>query len=117
MTEYGNGGNFTVVMEGPYAGGSIGGTDLKMTNIQAPAANWKGAESPYSQVIAVDGIDVNTKVDIDLSADQLQYFLDNDKDIAFTAENEGGVITLFAIGNHPGIDLEFQATLTGVVNI
>lgn len=117
MTEYGNGGSYTVIMDGPYAGGSIGGTDLKMTTIQVPAANWKGAESPYSQVVAVSGIDVNTKIDVYLSAEQIQYFLSNDKDISFTAENDGGVVTLFAIGNHPGIDLEFQATLTGVVNV
>jgi hypothetical protein len=60
---------------------------------------------------------VNTKIDVYLSAEQIQHFLSNDKDISFTAENDGGVVILFAIGNHPGIDLEFQAILTGVVNV
>ena len=117
MTEYGNGGSYSVTMDGPYAGGSIGGTDTKMTVIRVPAANWKGAESPYSQEVEVNGINVNTKIDIELSADQIQHFLSEDKDIAFKAENDGGIVTIYAIGNHPGIDLEFQATLTGVVSI
>lgn len=117
MTEYGSGGSYTVIMDGPYAGGSIGGTDVTMTTIRTSAGNWKGAESPYSQEVEVNGINVNTKIDIELSADQIQHFLAEDKDIAFKAENDGGVVTIYAIGNHPGIDLEFQATLTGVVSI
>lgn len=116
MPDYGSGGDFTVTMDGPFGGISSGGNQ-KMTTISAPAANWKGGESPYSQVVEVPGVSVNTRVDVDLSADQIQYFLDNDKDIVFTAENDGGVVTIIAVGNHPEVDLEFQAVLTEVVNI
>ena len=35
--------------------------------------------------------------------------------MAFTAENDGGTVTLWAIGDKPSEDLTFQATLTEVV--
>lgn len=112
MPDYGSGGDFTVIMEGPFAMG--GGGSTKLTTISAPAANWKGATSPYSQVVAVEGISVNTVVNIALSADQIQNFLQEGKEIAFTAENEDGIVTLFAVGDHPSVDLTFQAALLEV---
>lgn len=116
MTEYGSGGSFTVKMDGPFASGG-GGSNAKLSTIAAPVANWKGAASPYSQVIAMEDISVNTRVDIYLSAEQVQQFQDADKDISFTAENDSGVVTLFAIGDKPESDIEFQATLSEVVQV
>lgn len=114
MPDYGSGGDFTVIMEGPFAGGG-GGSTSNMTSISAPVASWKGATSPYSQVVAIGQINVNTKVDIQLSADQIEQL--SEKRIAFTAENTGGVVTLYAVGDKPPVDCVFQATLTDVVNI
>ena len=114
MPDYGSGGDFTVIMEGPFAGGS-GGSTSNMTSISAPVASWKGATSPYSQVIAIGQINVNTKVDIQLSADQIEQL--SEKRIAFTAENTGGVVTLYAVGDKPPVDCVFQATLSDVINI
>lgn len=110
-TEYGEGGSVTVTMDGPFAG--AGTMVTKITEISAPAANWKGGESPYSQVVAVDGVSVNSKVDIQLSVDQMERF--HDQDIAFTTENDGGTVTLYAIGDKPESDCVFQATITEVI--
>ncbi len=112
MPDYGSGGDYIVIMEGPFAGG---GSTVNMTSISAPVASWKGATSPYSQVVAVNQINVNTKVDIQLSADQIEQL--SGKRIAFTAENSGGVVTLYAVGDKPPVDCVFQATLSDVVNI
>lgn len=109
--EYGEGGSFTVTMDGPF--GNAGTSAVKLTSFEAPTANWKGAVSPYSQVVQVDGVSVNSKVDIQLSVDQMQQL--HEKDIAFTTENDGGVVTLYAIGDKPESDLVFQATLTEVL--
>ena len=114
MPDYGSGGDFTVIMEGPFAGGG-GGSSANMTSISALVANWKGATSPYSQVVEVGKINVNTKVDIQLSAEQIEQL--SEKRIAFTAENSGGVVTLYAVGDKPPVDCVFQATLTDVVNV
>ena len=119
MTEYGSGGSFTVRMDGPYAGGGSsgegGGTVVKLATISAPAANWKGATSPYSQEVRVDGISVNSMIEIRLSIDQIEQLRTEKMGIAFTTENDEGVVTLFAIGSKPSTDLLFQATLTEVV--
>ena len=114
MTEYGSGGSYTVTMDGPF-GGAGGSVASKLTTIHAPAADWKGGISPYSQVVQVDGISLASKVDIQLSVDQMEELYD--QDIAFTLENRGGVVTLYAVGEKPTVDCDFQATVTDIVAI
>ena len=115
MTEYGNGGSFTVTMDGPFSGGGGGTTSEKLITIYAAASKWKGGTSPFAQVVDVENININNKVDLFLSAEQIQQL--SDQTIAFTAENDGGIVTVYAIGDKPAIDVTFQATLSEVVNI
>ena len=107
---YGNAGTFSVQMAGPF--GSAGAA-VKLTEISLPAANWKGAVSPYSQVVAVEGVSVNSMVDLQPSVEQLEIF--HDKDIAFSTENDGGVVTVYAIGDKPTNDYTIQATILEVI--
>lgn len=108
--QYGAGGTFTVSLEGPF--GSSGAA-VKLTNITLLAADWKGGESPYSQVVNVEGVSVNSMVDLQPSVEQLEIF--HDKDIAFSTENDGGVVTVYAIGDKPTNDYTIQATIMEVV--
>lgn len=110
--EYGSGGSLSVTMDGPFAG-SGGGSDVKLEVISAPAANWKGGESPYSQVIAADGVTVTSKLDVQLSEEQIRHF--KNTIIAFQAVNNSGVITLYAYGSMPDVDMEIQATISEVL--
>lgn len=114
MTEYGSGGSFTVVMDGPFGSGGGGETD-KITVINTLAGSWKGGTSPYSQVVNVDGISVNSKVDIHMSADQLKLL--GDQRITFTVANKAGVVTVYAIGDKPSVDCKFQAELKSILNV
>lgn len=107
---YGEGGNFSVKMDGPFGNSDMA---VRLVEINAPLANWKGAASPYSQVVTVDGLSINSKVDIQLSTSQLEQF--HDQIIAFTVENYDGVTTLYAIGDKPKTDCIFQATITEVI--
>ena len=109
--QYGNSSGISVQMAGPFAGG--GAAAVKLTEISLPAANWKGAISPYSQVVAVDGVSVNSMVDLQPSVEQLEIF--HNKDIAFTTENNGGVVTVYVIGDKPKNDYTIQATILEVV--
>lgn len=109
--DYGTGGPISVSMEGPFSGG--GGTAVKLTNITLLASGWKGGESPYSQVVDIEGISVNSMVNLQPSVEQLEIF--HNKDIAFTTENEGGIVTVFAIGDKPTNDYIIQATLVEVI--
>lgn len=109
--QYGSGGGIQVKMGGPYGGG--GGSTSKITTISAPAANWKGGQSPYSQLVAVDGIAVSSKLDVQLTEEQVLHF-ENTR-IAFQAVNNNGIVTLYAYGSVPDVDLEIQATITEVI--
>lgn len=113
MVDYGNGGSYEVTMEGPFAGG--GGSSAKMTTIFAEVDDWKGGTSPYFQIVTIDNISVNSKVELQMSAEQIEAL--SDQRIAFTCSNKGGIATLYAIGDKPSKTCEFQVTLSDVVNI
>ena len=102
---YGEGGTFSARMEGPF--GNVG-SSVKVTSFTAPASDWKGAISPYSQVVAVDGASTNSKVDLQLGAEDLHKLMSGI--FAFVAENDEGVVTLYAIGDRPGEDLRATAS-------
>lgn len=111
--DYGEGGGMSVTMDGPFASSGGGGGNLKLVAISAPAANWKGGESPFSQVVAVDGVTVSSKVDVQLSMEQSMRF--SDRIFAFQAINNSGVITLYAYGSMPDVDFAIQATISEVM--
>lgn len=108
--QYGAGANMTVLLAGPFGGS---GTSVKLTNINLPASAWKGAISPYFQVVEVEDVSVNSMVNLQPSVEQLEIF--HDKDIAFTTENDGGVVTVYAIGDKPTNDYTIQATIEEVI--
>ena len=108
--QYGEGGGITVKMEGPFGSG---GASVKLTEVTLLASEWKGGESPYFQVVDVEGVSVNSLVNLQPSVEQLEIF--HDKDIAFTTENNGGTVTVFAIGDKPSNDYIIQATIMEVV--
>ena len=77
------------------------------------ANNWTGDASPYSQVVAISGITEHSKVDLQPSTEQLAIF--HEKDLAFVAENEDGVVTVYCVGQKPQLDYTMQITVTEVV--
>lgn len=76
------------------------------------ADRWEGKDSPYSQVVEVAGATENSQVDLTPSVEQLNIFYE--KDLAFVTENEGGVVTVYAIGDKPANDYTIQVTITEV---
>lgn len=83
------------------------------TNITLPASAWMGADSPYSQVVRIVGATANSKVDLLPTVEQLEIF--KEKDLTFVTENDGGEITVYAVGDKPQNDYVIQATITEVV--
>ena len=76
------------------------------------ASAWEGSGDRYSQVVQIPGVTPRTKVDLQLSSTQAVYF--HSKVQGFVAENNGGVVTVFAIGDKPHDDHTFQVTMTEV---
>lgn len=113
MPNYGGAANFTAEFGGPLGGS--GGSGGKVTTISLPLADWKGAASPYSQIVNVLGASVSSKIDLQGTAEQLAA-LAATRTVLYTSNNEG-TITVYAIGDKPKTDLEFQASVSEVSKI
>lgn len=80
--------------------------------VELLADKWVGEGNLYSQVVPVYGATPNSQVDLTPSVEQLAIF--HDKDLALVAENEDGVVTIYAIGQRPTSDYMIQVTITEV---
>lgn len=89
-------------------------TKAKIGYVTLLADNWKGANSPYSQVVTVEGSTKNSQVDLTPNDAQLDIF--HEKDLAFVTSNYKGVVTVSAIGQKPQNDYNMQVTITEVEN-
>lgn len=76
------------------------------------AAKWVGSNNLYSQIVTIDGVTENSQVDLTPSVAQLVIFYE--KDLTFVTENDGGVVTVYAIGQKPENDYTIQVTITEV---
>lgn len=94
---------------------AISAIQPKCTSITLTAANWTGDSNPWSQVVAVNGVTANSKVDLQPTAVQIVELQNND--IALMAENDNGVITVYALGSKPTVDYTMQALITEVVAV
>lgn len=73
---------------------------------------WVGEDKRYSQVVEIEG--VTNKSQIDLTPDDEQLLVFYEKDVTFVTKNEGGVVTVIAIGQKPMRDYTVQVTITEV---
>lgn len=89
-----------------------GGITPKIGEVVLTASAWEGEHPRYSQVVELEGVTENSQVDLTPTADQLEIF--RGKDLALVAENEGGVVTVIAIGDKPTKDYVMQVTITEV---
>ena len=105
MIQFGNGTSYEVKMAGPFGNG---GAAIKYVEISLPAEAWKGGESPYFQEVAVEGISVNSMVNLHPAIDSIEECT------AFYAVNDAGVVTVFAVGIRPQKDYIFPASIQEV---
>ena len=83
-----------------------------VTSVTLYASDWEGDGDTFYQVANLPGVKVNTKVDLQPTVEQLQEF--HHRVLGFVTENEGGVVTVYAIGDKPTDDHIIQVTLTEV---
>lgn len=99
-------------------------TTKAFVNILGGAENWMPEEVKntngdvvgyrYGQVVNVNNavITPNSKVDLQITSEQMVIF--HEKDLAFVAEQEDGVVTIYCIGQIPEHNYRLQATVTEV---
>lgn len=88
----------------------------KAASVYIDPTQWKQAsDDRYYQVVTVQNavVTANSKVDLTPSAEQLDIF--HEKDLAFVAENEDGVVSVFCVGQVPTNPYTINATVTEVV--
>lgn len=76
------------------------------------ANKWVANGNLYSQVVSVSGVTDRSRVDLTPSVEQLAEFYN--KNLAFVTENDGGVVTVYAIGEKPENDHTIQVTILEV---
>lgn len=85
----------------------------KKINIELPAANWEGTSSPYSQTVEVADITENSKIDLQVTPEQLTWL--QDQEISLVAKNENGLsVVIYAIGEKPTADFTAQSDLGAI---
>ena len=84
----------------------------KTASVTLAADSWTGTESPYSQVVTIDGVTANSKVDLNPTGEQLNSIATN-RTILNTA-NDNGAVTVYAVGNKPTENYTMQVTITEV---
>lgn len=84
----------------------------KIGEVTLLASAWDGTDNMYSQIVDIDGVAENSQVDLTPSVEQLAVF--HNKDLAFVTENDGGIVTVYAIGQKPVNDYTIQVTITEV---
>lgn len=82
----------------------------KSTTISLLAASWTGSSQPYSQVVTINGVTVNSKVDLQPTAVQIVEL--QNAHIMLMTENDAGTITVYALGEKPTSDYTMQVLIT-----
>ena len=94
---------------------NILGGDINWTPENVVDADGNVVGVRYGQEVTVENANItpNSKVDLQLSSEQMVIFYE--KDLAFVAENEDGNVTVYCIGQIPQNDYKLQATVTEIV--
>lgn len=88
----------------------------KTASIHIDSTQWRQAsDNRYYQVVTVQNavITANSKVDLTPNAEQLDIF--HEKDLAFVAENEDGVVSVYCVGQVPTNSYIIDAVVTEVI--
>lgn len=87
-------------------------TPTPIANVTLLASAWVGSGKHYSQVVTVPGITERSQVNLTPTVEQLAIFYE--KDLTFSTENSGGVVTVYVIGQKPTNDYIIPANIVEV---
>jgi hypothetical protein len=81
------------------------------------STDWKpDADDRYYQVVTVQNAVITSNSKVDLLPDARQLSIFHEKDLAFVAENEDGVVKVYCVGQVPQNPYDINVTVTEVVS-
>lgn len=87
----------------------------RIASITLAADGWTGSAEPYSQVVEINTVTSATKIDLQPTASQIVSL--QNAEITLMIENNGGVVTCYAIGNKPVNSYTMQVLLQEVAYV
>ena len=87
----------------------------RVSTINLSTSAWTGSSAPYSQVVTINTVTSATKVELNPTVAQIVSL--QREDIALTAENNNGVVTVYSFGGKPSSDMTMQVTLQEVAYV
>lgn len=86
----------------------------KVQNVVMSEASWEGS-GPYTQVLNLSGITPNSKIDMQADAGTISAIVSGE--FSVTIKNDNGVVTAYAVGKKPALDLTLQLIATEVIKV
>jgi len=87
----------------------------RVATITLSKASWAGNTEPYSQVVEINTVTSATKIDLQPTASQIVSL--QNAETTLMIENNGGVVTCYAIGNKPAVNYTMQVLLQEVAYV
>lgn len=87
-------------------------TTPKLTTILIPASSWEGSDNLYSQVVACNGVNATSKLDLQPTPAQILEL--QDAEISLMASNNNGTVTIYALNGKPTSDYTMDVLITEV---
>ena len=84
----------------------------KLTMITMPSHAWIGQDNIYSQIVECAGVNVNSKLDLQPTPEQVVEL--QDAEISLMLTNTNGIVTVYAIGGTPSTDYTMDVLITEV---
>lgn len=80
--------------------------------VSLPANKWTG-EGKYEQLIEIDSVTPNSKIDIQVGADAMNSIIS--ENYRLLIGNENRTVTAYAVGSKPSTDITIQLTITEII--
>lgn len=87
----------------------------RVATITLSTSAWTGSSEPYSQPIEIATVTAASKVDLQPTAQQIVAL--QNAETSLMIENNGGVLTCYAIGNKPTVDYTMQVLIQEVAYV
>ena len=87
----------------------------RIATVTLPASAWAGDAQPWSQVVTVNTVTANSKLDLQPTAQQIVSL--QNSETTLMASNDGGTVTFWAIGTKPTESYTMQVLLTEVTYV